>query len=241
MQARRYPTWAGWAVHLYTASGALFGLLALQAAAEGAVRTAFLWMAVTILIDSTDGTLARRLDVASLVPSVDGRVLDDIVDYFTYVVVPVALMRALNLLPHSIWVAAAPILASGFGFANRQAKTTDNFFLGFPSYWNIVAFHLWLFALPVWINAVAVVVLSVLVLVPTRYVYPTRTEDHRALTLVLGGLWGVQLVAAFVWPEQLPGWWLWSTLYYPVYYLALSFAMDRKLRREQQGSGDEPG
>lgn len=231
-QANRYPTWAGWALHCYTASGAVFGVLALQAAAAGEVRTAFLWMALTIVIDASDGTIARRLRVDRLVPQIDGRTLDDIVDYFTYVVVPVVFMLRVGLLPDSVWVAAAPLMASGFGFANRQAKTADDYFLGFPSYWNIVAFHLWLFGMPVWLNAVAVVSLAALVLVPIHFIYPSKTNAHKTLTLVLSCLWGFQLVTAFLWPDKVPAWWLWSSLYYPVYYVALSLHLHRSRQPE---------
>lgn len=229
MTQRTYPRALGWAVHLYTASGAVFGLLALQAVWTGQVRTAFLFMAITVMIDATDGFLARKLNVRQLIPHIDGRALDDIVDYFTYVLVPVIFMVGTGVLPNNILVASLPVIASGFGFANCQAKTDDDFFLGFPSYWNVVAFYLWLFGLPAVVNTVAVVALSALVVVPVRYIYPSKTGQYQRLTLVLGTLWGLQLLAAFLWPGSLPGWWAWSTLYFPVYYLAASFHLHRTL------------
>ncbi|MBI3927121.1 MAG: CDP-diacylglycerol O-phosphatidyltransferase [Armatimonadetes bacterium] len=229
MTQSTYPRALGWAVHFYTACGAVFGLLALQAVWGGRISQAFFWMAITIVIDSTDGFLARKVQVRRLVPHIDGRTLDDIVDYFTYVVVPVFFMVGTGLLPNMILVASFPLIASGFGFANRQAKTEDDFFLGFPSYWNVVAFYLWLFGLPPQVNAAVIVLLSVLVMIPVRYIYPSKTRQYRGTTLVLAIAWGLQLLIAFVWPEGIPGWWLWSTLYFPVYYLAASLHLHRSL------------
>lgn len=213
----------GWMVHLYTASGAVFGVMALRAIAEHDASAVFLWMIVATFIDSTDGWMARRLDLRRLIPRIDGRRLDDVVDYFTYVVVPVAFLVHFGLLPSSPWVFAAPLVASALGFANEQAKTPDDFFLGFPSYWNVVAIYLWLFGLPAWANAAVVGAISVLVLVPTRYIYPSKTRPWRAFTLAFCTVWGLQLLLAFAIPERLPSWWLWSSLSFPAYYFFGSF------------------
>jgi phosphatidylcholine synthase len=215
----------GWLVHVYTASGSVFGLLALRAVWERRPQEALLWMIVATVIDSTDGFLARRLQLWHLIPRISGRRLDDIVDYFTYVAVPVAFLVFLELIPSSPWVFGLPLVASGLGFANEQAKTDDDFFLGFPSYWNVVALYLWILQLSPEANTAIVVLLSVLVLVPTRYIYPSKTKAWQPLTLVLCSLWALQLTAAFLWPDRVPEWWLWTSLAFPVYYVAGSFVL----------------
>ncbi len=141
-QSTRRQTLA-WGVHLLTASGAVFGAVALLAIMAGDLSRALLLMGVTLFIDSVDGTLARRVGVAEVLPRIDGRRLDDIVDYLNFVIVPVVFMVAAGSLLH--WsFAALPILASAYGFSQNEAKTEDDFFLGWPSYWNVVAAYLWL-------------------------------------------------------------------------------------------------
>src|SRR5512135_2375835 len=131
---------AAWAVHAFTASGAVMGLAALDATAQGDFRAAFLWMIAATAVDGVDGWLARLARVGERAPGLDGRRLDDIVDYLTYVVAPAFLLLRSALLPAAVaWpLAGAMLLASAYGFSRADAKTPDHFFTGFPSYWNIV-------------------------------------------------------------------------------------------------------
>ena len=185
-----------WGVHAYTASGTVVGFLALRAAISEDVRSAFLWMLIAVLIDATDGTLARAVEVKKVLPWFDGAKLDDIVDYFTFVIVPLVALYSFHLLPSSgtIVFVAAPLLASAYGFCQAAAKTPDFFFTGFPSYWNIVAFYLYALQLPPWLNGLLLCVLSILVFVPIRYIYPTRTVRFRSLTNVLVAFWVIVLL-----------------------------------------------
>ncbi len=225
--------WAGWLLHLYTASGAVFGMLALLATDAGRYREAFLWMGVTLLIDSTDGTIARKMKIDRLIPQIDGRCLDDVVDFFTYVLVPMIFLLKAGLVTGIVAV-SLPVIASSLGFSNRQAKTDDDYFLGFPSYWNIVALYLWVFGMSPWLNTAILLLLGVLVLIPTRYIYPSKTKAYQPLTVTLCCLWGFQLMVAFIRPDGLPEWWMASTIYFPVYYLSLSLYLHRKLRDDDQ-------
>ncbi len=216
---------AAWSVHAYTASGTVAGFLALRAAISEDVRGAFLWMLIAVLIDATDGTLARIVEVKKVLPWFDGAKLDDIVDYFTFVIVPLVALYSFQLLPSSgtIFFIAAPLLASAYGFCQAAAKTPDFFFTGFPSYWNIVAFYLYALHLSPWFNGVVLCVLAILVFVPIRYIYPTRTVRFRALTNILGALWALVLLV-LVWQLPTPSFWLIvASLYYPLYYTLLSF------------------
>jgi phosphatidylcholine synthase len=179
-------------LHLYTASGAVLALLAVLAAIEGDVVRALWILLGALVVDGTDGMLARRLRVGETIPGFDGARLDDIVDYLTYVFAPVVLLLTSGRLPGGPWgvvVAALPLLASCIQFCRRDAKTDDHYFLGFPSYWNVVAFYAVVLDLaPAAVSAV-LVTCAVLVFVPVKYIYPSRTPRFRALNLGLAGLW----------------------------------------------------
>jgi phosphatidylcholine synthase len=215
-----------WIAHLYTALGAPLALLAALAVFDGQFRTAFLLLLLTTLIDATDGVLARALRVKERLPDFDGAHLDDIVDYVTYVFVPVLLMLRAGLLPETWgpWIGGVVLLASAYGFVQPGAKvqTTDHYFTGFPSYWNIVAVYVYVWRhAPVW-NAVLLVMLAALVFVPFRYIYPSRTAALAGLTLTLGGAWAL-LLLFMIW--RLPatdGPWTTLSLVFPAYYMALS-------------------
>lgn len=215
-----------WIAHLYTALGAGTALAATLATFAGDIRAAFLWLTLAVFIDSTDGVLARALRVKERLPWFSGETLDNVVDYLTYVFVPVVIILRAALLPPVLapWLATAVLVASGYGFSRDDAKvaTTDHYFTGFPSYWNIVALYMFAGRLPPWLNAAVLAVLVVLVFVPLRYVYPSRTRTWRPATLLLGTTWAV-VTAVVVW--RLPavdGPWLPLSLVFPVYYGALS-------------------
>jgi phosphatidylcholine synthase len=192
---------AAWGVHAFTASGAVVGAVALVAIAAGDLARAALLLLVGLVIDSVDGTLARRVGVARVLPHVDGRRLDDIVDYLNYVIVPAVFLVAAGSVAHWSW-AALPVLASAYGFAQTEAKTQDDFFLGWPSYWNVVALYLWLLDISAAAGTAWVCLFSVLVFVPIKYVYPSRMPVLRRSTNALAGAWILVLCAAVVWPER---------------------------------------
>jgi len=233
---------AAWSVHAYTALGAVCGLGALRAGTLGNYRAAFLLLIVATLIDATDGVLARAARVKEHAPTFDGARLDDIVDYLTYVVVPVFLLDHAGLLPGG-WgqaVAAIVLLSSAYGFASTDAKSDDHFFTGFPSYWNIVAVYLFAAGLPRPVNAAILLVLSVLVFVRIGYVYPSRTPELRGLTTALGAVWTV-MVLAIVWMlPAVPTALVLVSLFFPAYYTVLSLVLHqrrtsmRRMRRAQR-------
>lgn len=231
----RGRTISAWLVHLYTASSAVFGLAATLAIVAGDFRRAWLLLFATLFIDSTDGALARAARVGEVLPHFDGRRLDDIVDYLCWVFIPMVLLVEAGLLP--AWAAAAPLLASGYGFAQEQAKTDDDFFLGFPSYWSMVGFYLYAFELSPRYGVPLILVLSVLVFVPLRYPYPTKTRAMRAVTLGLGVPWALLCIyLAAVLPAR-PRALVLLSLYYPAYYVALTVALWLRRRAGATGGG----
>jgi phosphatidylcholine synthase len=214
-----------WSVHLYTALGAVVALEAIASTVRGDVRGAFLWMAAALVIDSSDGMLARAARVKEVVPTYDGSKLDDIVDYLNYVFVPIFFAVETNLLPprYAGFVAALPLLASAYGFCQSAAKTADFFFTGFPSYWNITVFYMYVLEGSPIANAVVLAVLSLLVFVPIGYLYPSRQPFLRPLTITLGVAWAVVVIVAVLrLPERSPAL-LYGSLAYPIYYFGLSF------------------
>ncbi|MSO83031.1 MAG: CDP-diacylglycerol O-phosphatidyltransferase [Acidobacteria bacterium] len=221
-----------WLAHLYTASGALFAFLALNRIFYDRYRDAFFWLFLAVIVDATDGALARRAAVASRLPWFDGAKLDDIVDYLTYVFVPAFLVWHALLVPDrwSTAVVGALLLSSAYGFNRNDAKTQDHFFTGFPSYWNIVAFYLYLAGWAREVNAGILLVLAALVFVPVRYIYPSRTLAWRGPTLALGALWGALMIVMLWRMPAVPQWMIWNSLIFPAYYLLLSLALEGRRR-----------
>jgi phosphatidylcholine synthase len=213
-------------VHLYTATGAVWSFLAILAILQGNYRHALLWLVVATFVDATDGWFARRARVDLHAPLINGARLDDLVDYLNYVLVPAFLLLHAGLVPAGwpgILVVAAMLVSSAMGFSRQDAKTPDCYFTGFPSYWNIVALYLLIAGWSRTLNAIVLIALSVLVFVPIRYVYPTRTPTLQALTVSLSAVWGLQVVLLILWLDAMPAWLFWSSLVFPVYYTLLSF------------------
>ncbi len=228
---------AAWLVHLYTASSAVFGLWAIVAAIQLEFRLAIYLMLLTLVIDSTDGALARLVDVRGRIPWIDGRRLDDVCDYFTYALVPAVFLIQAELLPHPAF-AAAPVLASAYGFSHQNAKTEDHFFLGFPSYWNVVAIYLYLLEFDARPALWLVLGLTAAVFVPLRYIHPSRTRALRPLTLAVLLVW----IPCFAWlavhldPDPAL---VRATLLGPAYYIGASLLLH--LRPRPEAAGDASG
>ena len=223
-------------MHLYTASGSVLALLVVIAALEGDAVGA-LWLGlVALVIDGTDGMLARRLRVREALPWFDGARLDDIVDYLTYVFAPVVLLWIGGYLPAGpvgAGLAALPLLASSYQFCRVDAKTADHFFLGFPSYWNVVAFYVVVLGLGQATVGVLIGVCSLMVFVPVRYVYPSRTRAFRRLTLLLTAIWlGSYAVLLVQVPDPHPAA-VTVSLLYLVYYVGLSGWLTLAARRSR--------
>jgi phosphatidylcholine synthase len=213
-----------WIAHLYTATGAVLALLATAMTFAHNFRAAFLFLVVATFVDATDGLLARAVRVKERLPQFDGARLDDIIDYLTYVFVPALIVWQADLVPVAFPICAAMLIASAYGFGQTGAKVEagDHFFTGFPSYWNVVAVYLYVLRLPQRTNAIVLAVLAVLVFVPIRYLYPSRTRTFKVPTLALGITWAA-LFAWMIW--RLPavdGPWTRLSLVFPIYYLVLS-------------------
>lgn len=181
------------AVHIFTASGAAVAFLALLAAVDRAWPAMFLWLGLALVIDGIDGPMARKLQVVTLLPRWSGDVLDLVVDFLTYVFVPAYAIAHAGVLPEPLAIPAgiAIVVTSALYFADRQMKTDDNFFRGFPALWNAVAFYLILLPTMPWLFAAAVAALCVATFLPFPFVHPIRVRRFRKLTIALLATWAI--------------------------------------------------
>lgn len=227
-----------WAVHFYTATGGVLGMFALYAAADGEIRAAFLLLVFSMIIDATDGILARRYKVREVIPDFDGAMVDNVIDMLTFVWIPVFIIWKEALLPHDFWT-IVPIIAGLYAYGQINMKTPDNFFLGFPSYWNVVALYLYWLRLNPNLAVIAVVIPAILTFIPTRYLYPSKNFIFWRITWGLGVLWFL-LVIYLLTQDNPDKTLIWISLFYPIYYMALSFYIDYSLRYYGKVEEEQP-
>jgi len=180
-----------WAVHGFTASGIVLGFLSVVAILNNDHVAAFLWLGLALLVDGIDGTLARKAKVNENVPTIDGSTLDNVIDYFTYVIIPALMIYWFEMVPvgWGIICSAAILAASCYTFANINQKTQDFYFSGFPALWNIVVLYFYIIRTSDWLNFWVIVILIILTFIPIKYVHPLRVQSMRNFTLPVTVLW----------------------------------------------------
>lgn len=196
----------GWSIHMFTASGACVGLLSLLAIYRHNLLLALWLMGAAIFIDAIDGMFARRVKIKEVVPEIDGALLDNIVDFVNYTIVPAFFLLVTNLLPPywRLFCVMVITFSSAYQFTQVDAKTSDHFFKGFPSYWNIAVFYLFFWQMSNWTNMLILLLLAALSFVPIKYVYPSRLDylsDNKFLRtsmVLITVLWGVA-TAGLLW------------------------------------------
>jgi phosphatidylcholine synthase len=188
------------AVHVLTAVGAALALMALLAAVRGAFDVMFLCLGIALVVDGIDGTIARALKVAELLPRWSGDVLDLVVDFVTYVFVPAYAIAAGGVLPPWLGPPAGMVIVmtGAIYFADRRMKTADNYFRGFPTLWNVVAFYLFVLKPAPWLAALLVALLAVLTFVPFRFLHPFRVKRLRVVSMGAIVLWALLAAYALV-------------------------------------------
>ncbi len=218
-------TTAAFAVHVFTACGAACALLALIAAVRADWPQMFVWLGIALFIDGVDGTFARRLRVADVLPRWSGDVLDLVVDILNYVFVPAYALAASGLLPRPIAIPLGILIVvtGSLYFADRLMKTSDHYFRGFPALWNVAAFYLFLLRPAPWLGAVLIAALAALTFVPFHVVHPLRIAHLRALTTGALILW--TLLAIFAVTKNLqPGFWALAGLcLLAIYFVGVGF------------------
>lgn len=248
-QPTAFRRFLGWCVHAYTGLGLILAAMIAVLLFRGgpdAFRMAMLLMFTATIVDATDGTFARMVRIKEVVPSFDGRRLDDLIDFQTYTCLPLLLIWRANLLPpgQEAWLLFA-LAASAYGFCQVNIKTDDGYFLGFPSLWNLVAMYLYVLPIGTWTALAVVILLAVMTFVPSKYLYPSQPGRLNVAATVLGSIWGV-MVAWLLWslpagisPRQDPSLvrLAAASLFYPVLYMGVSWGitLNHRLRREPRG------
>ncbi|MEX2502223.1 MAG: CDP-alcohol phosphatidyltransferase family protein [Trueperaceae bacterium] len=231
---RRVASVRGYLIHVYTASTLFFVVLAVQWILDGRYALALVAMAVTLLIDASDGTLARKYRVTETAGRIDGVLLDNIVDFASYVFLPLLFLMHADLLAQPMVAFATVVaLSSAYGFSRTTAKLSEEgFFVGFPSYWNVVAFYLYVAAWNPWINTAIVVVLSLLAFTDLKFLYVSRLKQTRWLHVILGSVFGVScMTALFLEPGALRSGLIYLSLGYVAFYAVHSLVADVQSRR----------
>jgi phosphatidylcholine synthase len=195
-----FATLRAFTVHVFTASGAALALLALILATGGHWAGMFFCLGMALLVDGVDGPLARAFKVSEVLPRWNGEGLDFVVDYVTYVFVPAYAIAASGLLPEALAIPLGllVVMTGALYFADRNMKTNDNFFRGFPAVWNLAAFYLYVIAPEPWIAATAIVALAILTFVPLRFLHPLRVRQWRPLNIALLTLWAALAFIAVI-------------------------------------------
>ena len=224
-----------WLVHLYTALGLVCAAgiaVLIVRGGDDSFRWAFLLMMVATAIDATDGWLARKARVKEVLPGFDGAALDNLIDFQTYTTLPLLLIWRAGILPGGLaWLLLLPLLASAYGFSQASAKTDNGFFLGFPSYWNIVAYYLFVLHPAPWVAVTLIVTCGLLTFVPTPYIYATRGGPFAKTINIGSAIWFVLLGLGLFGPEGQRPIVASLSLTYPVMYLALSASVTMTRRR----------
>jgi phosphatidylcholine synthase len=216
---------AAFAVHVFTACGAGCALLALIAAVNSEYATMFAWLGIALCIDGIDGTFARRLQVAKLLPRWSGDVLDLVVDILNYVFVPAYALEDSGLLPQPVAVPLGVLIVvtGALYFGDRLMKTSDCYFRGFPALWNVAAFYLFILKPEPWVGAAAIVVLTALTFVPFHVVHPVRIAHLRGVTTRALGAWAALAIVAVAQDLEPPLWISAALCALAVYFVAIGF------------------
>lgn len=227
----------GWLVHLYTATGVVVNFYNIYysfiAGRDFHLFCRLNWLA--IFIDATDGTLARAVDIKKTIPSYDGALLDNIIDFITFSVLPSLSVIHFDIVPepYSHLLSICILISSCYAFCQTLAKT-DSAFVGFPSYWNIVVFYMYYLKLSTGTSIATVLVCTITSFVPVHFIYPTRTKEYQATTLVGAYIWGAAMLFVAMFPDnQHVQNILYVSLLYVVYYIAMSLHLDRKRRKNE--------
>jgi len=216
-----------WFVHLFTASGILFGFLAIIEISQADFKMAMVWLVIALIIDGVDGTLARAFKVKEVLPNFDGNSIDHVIDFATYAIIPTYFFYETNLLPESPmlkWSGIVAILMSSTYYYGKTSYVTEDLhFEGFPVMWNYVVFYLYFITdfSPI-VNFVIVLIIAILHFVPWKYPYPSRTIEFRfwnvaasLMAFILGGI----VLWQYPNPDMI---WIWLTHLVMLYFMGMT-------------------
>ena len=247
-----------WAVHAFTTCGIVLGFLALVSVLKNDPVAAFMWLGLALFVDGVDGTLARKARVLEYTPNVDGRTLDNVIDFFTYVAVPALMVYWFDMTPVNFifsgqtWslISAAAIMAvSCYTFANVGMKSDDYYFVGFPALWNVVVLYFFVLQTGPCANLITIAFLCVLTFIPIKFVHPLRVAHWREITVPMTVLWAAMSLSLIIQAKDRAGWgrvetiqlWVWvaASLYFLFISLYRTFIQkDRDVEHESEHEGE---
>lgn len=186
-----WPQARAFCVHILTASGSFLAFLSLVAASEERWTAMFWWLGLALLVDGIDGPIARKLDVKEVLPNWSGELLDNVIDYTTYVIIPAFALYQRGFMGEglSFLSAAIIVVSSAIYYADTGMKTKENFFKGFPVVWNMVVFTLFVIEPGEWVAFATVVICGILTFVPVNFIHPVRVVRLRNLNVGVTLLW----------------------------------------------------
>jgi len=182
-------------VHTFTSLGVIFGFLALQSTINHDIKTAFLWLGIALVVDGVDGSMARKVNVEKNTPNIDGSVLDNIIDYFTYVIVPAFMILEFNMVPDqwlypSIFII---LLTSCYTFSNKELKTEDYYFQGFPAAWNVVVLYIFILEMNQIVSLSFILFSAICTFIPIKTLHPLRVSKNKTMNLICTFLWVISI------------------------------------------------
>ena len=180
-----------WGAHGFTATGVVLAFLATLALLENSPKACLLWLGLALVVDGVDGSLARRVNVSTVLPSFDGSVLDLVIDYLTYVFIPALFIYRYIDLPDftHLFTVSVILVSSLFCFCNVNMKSKDNYFVGFPAAWNVVVLYFYILDVHPWITLGMIVALAALTLTQMKFLHPFRVRQFMPLNIVVTFVW----------------------------------------------------
>lgn len=220
-----YRKLLAWSVHLFTASGLVTGFLALLAISDHRWQTAALWLLASFIIDGVDGTLARWAQVETILPDINGKTIDYVIDFATYAIIPIYFFYEAGLVA-PVWLLPSVIvmlLVSALYYGKEGMVSGDLYFVGFPMLWNVAVFYMFfIFQWPSWANLILITALALLHFVPIKFTYPSRTVRFRVLNLVASLILFASLLAAILRYPDRPAWLYWPAVIAAAYFMGMA-------------------
>ena len=192
--------YTSWCIHLLTCSGLVAGFLSLINVFENNQAGAFLWLGVALIIDAIDGSLARKFEVAKNVKNIDGKMLDSVIDFFNYIIIPSIMIYWFDIVPmyFEIVIPLIILVISAISYSNNNLMSSDNFYKGFPCIWNILLLYIYFFDFNSMTNLFLISFCIILKFIPLKYVHPLRVKKYKIQSTIFMALWFISTLKLLI-------------------------------------------